>query len=238
LLQACRNGFFYVLDRANGKLLAANPYVKVSWASHVDLETGRPVWTEATKKIIDHVDKITTYPSISGGTNWFPMSFSPLTGLAYVNTLNIGMEYEPLPVEQVKDIKVGERTGPNTVKARNVYDGDRGFLKAIDPLTGKSKWELGFKSPNWSGTLVTAGGLVFTGELTGEFIAVDVDTGKILWQFQTPSGIVGQPVTWERNGKQYVTVTSGAGGVYFERIPDPNLVHVPKGGSLWTFRLM
>jgi len=238
VLQACRNGFFYVLDRANGKLLAANPYVKVTWASHVDMETGRPVWSETTKKILDHVEHVTTYPSISGGTNWFPMSFSPLTRLAYVNTLNIGMEYEALPAEQVRDIKVGERTGPNTVKLKNVYDGDRGYLKAIDPLTGKAKWQLGFTSPNWAGTLVTAGGLVFTGELTGEFIAVDIDTGKIVWQFQTPSGIIGQPVTWERNGKQYVTVTSGAGGVYFERIPDPNLVHVPKGGSLWTFRLM
>jgi alcohol dehydrogenase (cytochrome c) len=167
------------------------------------------------------------------------MSFSPLTGLAYVNTIAIGLEYEPLPVEQVKDLKPGDRTGPTTVKLTNIFpDPDpRGYLKAIDPLTGKSKWETGFKSPNWAGTLVTAGGLVFTGELTGEFIAVDIDTGKIVWQFQTPSGIIGQPVTWAAKGKQYVTVTSGVGGVYYERTPDPNLVHVPKGGSLWTFKL-
>jgi alcohol dehydrogenase (cytochrome c) len=86
--------------------------------------------------------------------------------------------------------------------------------------------------------MVTAGGLVFTGELTGEFIAVDADTGKILWQFQTPSGIIGQPITWERDHKQYVTVTSGTGGVYVLKTPDPNLAHVPPGGSLWTFKLM
>jgi alcohol dehydrogenase (cytochrome c) len=84
---------------------------------------------------------------------------------------------------------------------------------------------------------VTAGGVVLTGTLTGEFIAVDADTGKILWQFQTPSGIIGQPVTWERDGKQYVTVTSGIGGVYALKTADPNLVHVPAGGSLWTFKL-
>jgi alcohol dehydrogenase (cytochrome c) len=114
----------------------------------------------------------------------------------------------------------------------------RGHLRAIDPMTGKSKWSIPVKSPNWAGTLVTAGGLVFTGELTGEFIAVDSDTGKILWQFQTPSGIIGQPVTWERDGKQYVTVTSGTGGVYVLKTPDPNLVHVPPGGTLWTFKLM
>jgi len=135
---------------------------------------------------------------------------------------------------------VGERWGTNTLKVTTLYPDPepRGYLRAIDPLTGKSKWMTGFKSPNWAGTLVTAGGLVFTGELTGEFIAVDADTGKILWQFQTPSGIIGQPVTWERDGKQYVTIASGAGGVYFERTPDPNLAHVAKGGSLWTFKLM
>ena len=240
VMQACRNGFFYVLDRATGKLLAANKYVKVTWADRVDMTTGRPVWSEATKRIIDHIEKIETWPAIGGGTNWFPMSYSPLTRLAYVNTINIGLEYEPLPAEQMRELKVGERWGPNTVKLKSIFPdpGPRGILKAIDPMTGKAKWETGFKSPNGAGTLVTAGGLVFTGELTGEFIAVDVDTGRIVWQFQTPSGIIGQPVTWEYKGKQYVTVTSGIGGVYYERTPDPNLVHVAKGGSLWTFKLM
>jgi len=239
VMQAARNGFFYVLDRSNGKLLAANKYVKVTWADRVDMKTGRPVWSEATKEIFKHGAKVQTWPFIAGGTNWFPMSFSPLTGLAYVNTFNIGAEYEPLPVEAVKDLKVGDRSGGNTVKVTSLYpDPDpRGYLKAIDPLTGQAKWQTGFKSPNYAGTLVTAGGLVFTGELTGEFIALDADSGKILWQFQTPSGIIGQPVTWEQNGEQYVTVTSGIGGVY-ARQPDPNLAHVPKGGSLWSFKLM
>ena len=85
--------------------------------------------------------------------------------------------------------------------------------------------------------MATAGGLVFTGMLTGEFIAVDADTGKIVWQFQTPSGIVGQPITWEKDGKQYVTVTSGIGGVYALKMGDPNVAKVPAGGSLWTFKL-
>ena len=239
VMQASRNGFFYVLDRANGKLLAANKYVKVTWADRVDMDTGRPVWSEDTKKILGGVAKIQSWPFIAGGTNWFPMSYSPMTGLAYVNTFNMGVEYEPLPVEQVKNLREGERSGGGTVKQRTLYpDPDpRGYLKAIDPMTGTAKWQTGFKSPNYSGTLVTAGGLVFTGELTGEFIAVDADTGKILWQFQTPSGIIGQPVTWERNGAQYVTVTSGIGGVY-ARQPDPNLAHIPRGGSLWTFKLL
>jgi alcohol dehydrogenase (cytochrome c) len=237
VMQAGRNGFFYVLERATGKLIAANNFVKVTWADGVDLETGRPKWTEPTKQVINGPAKITTYPNISGGTNWFPMSYSPLTGLAYVNTINIGMTYEPDPIETIKDLKPGQPQ--YGVKRQNIFpDPDhRGFLKAIDPLTGKSKWETGFKSPNWAGTLVTAGGLVFTGTLTGEFIAVDADTGKILWQFQTPSGIIGQPVTWERDGKQYVTITSGIGGVYALKTPDPNLTNVPAGGTLWTFKL-
>ena len=104
-------------------------------------------------------------------------------------------------------------------------------------MTGQAKWQTPFKSPNWAGTLATAGGLVFTGTLTGEFLAADADTGNILWQFQTPSGIIGQPVTWETDGTQYVTVTSGIGGTY-ARGPDPNLVHVPKGGVVTTFKLL
>jgi alcohol dehydrogenase (cytochrome c) len=142
-----------------------------------------------------------------------------------------------MSVDELQKLQPGESHRGLSLKP--IYDDPdyRGFLKAIDPLTGMSKWEVGFRSPNWSGTLVTRGGLVFTGTLTGEFIAVDADTGKILWQFQTPSGIIGQPVTWERNGRQYVTVTSGTGGVYVLKNPDPNLQHTPPGGSLWTFKL-
>src|SRR3984885_741162 len=111
------------------------------------------------------------------------------------------------------------------------------YLKAVDPMTGKSKWEVPYKSPNWSSTMVTASNLVFTGVMTGEFQALDADTGKILWSFQTPSGIIGQPVTWERDGKQYITVMSGIGGVYAQRSGDPNLNNLPTGVSLWTFAL-
>jgi alcohol dehydrogenase (cytochrome c) len=238
LMQPGRNGFFYVLERKTGQLIAANPYVKVTWASGIDKETGRPIWTEATKKVLERTEEIESWPSISGGTNWYPSSFDPRTNTAYVNTLAMGMKYQPEPVEEIKDLKPGD--SHRAAKVTRVFepDGIRGHLNAIDPMTGKSKWAIPFKSPNWAGTLVTAGGLVFTGELTGEFIAVDSDSGKILWQFQTPSGIIGQPVTWEHDGKQYVTVASGTGGVYVLKTPDPNLKHVPPGGTLWTFRLM
>ncbi|MGZ3409127.1 MAG: PQQ-dependent dehydrogenase, methanol/ethanol family [Xanthobacteraceae bacterium] len=237
VMQANRNGFLYVVERSTGKLLAANPFVKVNWAEKVDLKTGRPVWSDLTKQIVENGGKARIYPSVSGGKNWHPMSFNPETKLLYVNTNEWGMDYETLPAEQAANQKAGAPAFG--VKFPAVYDPDyRGVLRAIDPKTGKAKWETKFKSPNIAGTLVTAGGLVFTGMLTGEFIAVDSDTGKIVWQFQTPSGIVSQPVTWEKDGKQYVTVGSGSGGVYVARAGDPNLANTPPGGSLWTFKLM
>ncbi len=238
IMQANRNGFLYVVDRINGKLISANKFTTVTWATHVDLQTGRPVWSDATKAIIEKGQRQRIFPSATGGKNWQPMSFSPKTGLLYVNTINVGWDYEPLPVEQVAHLKAGQPF--QGVKRESAFEDPnvRGALKAIEPVTGKVRWEVPGKSPNMSGTMVTAGGLVFTGKLTGEFVAYDADNGKELWSFQTPSGIVGQPITWEMDGKQYVTVTSGIGGVYALRSGDPNLANVPPGGSLWTFRLM
>ena len=236
VMHADRNGYLYVIERATGKLVAANAFVKVNWADGIDKETGRPVWSAETKAVVDKGEKQRIYPAVSGGKNWGPMAFDPTRRLLYINTNEWGMDYEPAPVEQVANLKAGQ---PHYgVKFPAAFDADkRGLLRATDPLTGKAKWELPFKSPNIAGTLATAGGLVFTGMLTGEFIAVDADTGKIVWQFQTPSGIVGQPITWEKDGKQYLTVTSGIGGVYALKMGDPNVAKVPAGGSLWTFKL-
>jgi len=236
VMHADRNGYLYVIERATGKLVAANAFVKVNWADGIDKETGRPVWSAETKAVVDKGEKQRIYPAVSGGKNWGPMAFDPTRRLLYINTNEWGMDYEPAPVEQVANLKAGQ---PHYgVKFPAAFDADkRGLPRATDPLTGKAKWELPFKSPNIAGVLATAGGLVFTGMLTGEFIAVDADTGKIVWQFQTPSGIVGQPITWEKDGKQYVTVTSGIGGVYALKMGDPNVAKVPAGGSLWTFKL-
>lgn len=235
VMQANRNGFLYVLDAKDGKLIAANPFGKVNWASSIDMKTGRPVVTDVFKGALAG-DKVTVWPSVSGVTNWQHFSFSPHTGLLYINTLNIGMTYQaPEPPK----LTPGAPSGVPTVKRTTVTDDPniRGYLKAVDPLTGKSKWETPYKSPNYSSTMVTASDLVFTGVMTGEFQALDADTGKLLWSFQTPSGIVGQPVTWEKDGKQYVTVLSGLGGVYAQRGGDPNLENLPTGVTLWTFAL-
>ncbi|CAL79156.1 Putative Quinoprotein ethanol dehydrogenase [Bradyrhizobium sp. ORS 278] len=231
LMNANRNGFFYVLDRTNGKLLAANPYVKVNWASSIDLKTGKPVETDVTRDAREG-KKVTVYPSILGGKNWEPMSFNPQTGLVYANTLVFGGHYKTEPATY----KAGEwYLGMDLTDLWDWPEGPRGQLKAIDPMTGKTKWEQPSDIPRFSGVLSTAGGVVFSGKLTGEFEAFDADSGKKLWQFQTGSGIEGQPVTWQQDGVQYVAVTSGYGGVYSLFSGDERLANVPAGGSLWVF---
>jgi alcohol dehydrogenase (cytochrome c) len=233
LTQANRNGFMYVLDRANGELLAANPYVKVNWADRIDLKTGRPVPSEIDKKARAGED-VEIFPSVLGGKNWTPMSWNPATGLAYANTLNISWPYQLAKPEYKK----GEwYLGVNFRGVNMPKDEPHGFLSAIDPMTGKSKWKMAWPGqPSMAGTLSTAGGLVFTGAATGEFMAVDANTGKKLYEFLTSSGIIGLPVTFEQNGKQYVTVVSGSGGVW-ALLGDERMSQVPAGGSVWTFAL-
>ncbi len=233
LMDANRNGYFYVIDRTTGKLITANPYVdKITWAKGIDPESGRPIPSEVTDKVRKG-EAQEVWPSALGGKNWSPVSFNPGTGLVYANTLNMGMQYKPVTPEFRAGLTYwGAEIG------WAMPDGPRGFLKAIDPMTGKSKWENPSDIPRFSGVMSTAGGLVFAGKLTGEFEAFDADTGKKLWQFKTGSGVEGQPVTWRQDGVQYIAVSSGIGGVYNMFSGDDRLAKVPAGGSLWVFALM
>lgn len=239
LMQANRNGFFYVLDRASGKLLKADQFAsKVNWASGIDMKTGRPIDTPMTanvRKYEEHKDFIEVWPSALGGKNWFPMSYDPGRKLAFFNTVNLGMK--------VKYVKQDKPVAPNWWLGLELggfvapEDGMRGALVAWNPATGKKVWEIPSKTPNWAGVLSTASGLVFTGTQTGQFKAHDAKTGKELWSFQTGSGITSLPITWERNGKQYITVLSGAASLYGALAGDPELANMPAGGSVWTFAL-
>ncbi|CAN5602858.1 methanol/ethanol family PQQ-dependent dehydrogenase [soil metagenome] len=233
VMQLNRNGFAYVLDRADGKLLAANPYEKVNWASKVDLETGRPVETDVAKALRAG-ETADLWPNIVGAKNWQHAAFNPTTGLLYTNTIHMSSSYKLAPLSAfkpgsrwigVQDIKYGFE--PN--------GGPRGFMSAIDPLTGKAKWQVPLTDhANWSSFLATKSGLLFTGRHTGELIALDADNGKQLWQFQTSSGINASPVTWSKDGTQYVTVLSGFGGLGKRWVGDAGK-NVPQGGSIWTF---
>jgi alcohol dehydrogenase (cytochrome c) len=232
-MQFNRNGFLYVLDRATGELLSANPYTKVNWATHVDMKTGRPVESDVSKKLRAG-EQVQLYPSTRGGKNWPHAAFNPNTGLLYVNTNEGYSNYKFIPLGEFKQ---GFRyQGIENTYSPVTPDTVAGWVEAIDPVSAKAKWRMPVKGQMiGSAILATGGGLLFTGKHTGEFIALDADNGETLWQFKTPSGINAQPVTWTKNGRQYVTVLSGLGGVTSGRrgLPD-----IPLGGSVWTFALM
>ncbi len=238
LMQANRNGFFYVVDRTNGKFISGSQFAKkVNWASGVDAK-GRPVdtpMTAALRKTEVQTDFMEVWPSAFGGKNWMPMSYDPGRKLAFFNSINVGMK--------VKYVKQERPGGPNWWLGLELggfvspEDGLRGSLVAWDPATGKKVWEVAAKSPNWSGVLSTATGLVFVGTQTGQFKAHDAKDGKELWSFQTGSGITGLPIAWEKDGRQYITVMSGAATVYAALSGDTELGNVPAGSSVWTFAL-
>ena len=239
LMQANRNGFFYVIDRSNGKLISAKQFArKINWASGIDMVSGRPIDTPMTamvRKTEEMADFIEVWPSAFGGKNWMPMSYDPTRKLVYLNSIDVGMK--------VKYVKQDRPGGPSWYLGLELggfvapADGNRGALVAWDPVAGKAVWTVPNKSPFWSGVLSTAGGVVFTGTQSGQFLAFDSKRGKKLWSFQTGSGITGLPITWERDGRQYVTVLSGAATVYAALSGDPDVANVPAGGSVWTFAL-
>ncbi|MBI3329408.1 MAG: PQQ-dependent dehydrogenase, methanol/ethanol family [Nitrospinae bacterium] len=234
MMQLNRNGFLYVLDRTNGKLLSAKPFEKVNWATHVDMATGRPVESEVSQKVRAG-EKIELWPSQWGAKNWPHAAYNPETGLLYANTMHVMRYYRFVPVEY----KPGQRyQGVENLPAPFPPGEPIAHVDAIDPMTAKPKWRAPlFDIPHYSAILATAGGLLFTGKETGEFIALDIDTGKTLWQFQTGSGINAQPITFTHKGRQYVTVLSGIGGVNVARMGE-RLKNIPRGGSVWTFALM
>src|SRR3989449_8039997 len=203
-----RNGFCYTLDRATGELLMAEPFVNVNWATGVDLKTGRPIEnpekrTSATKNTKD------ICPSAMGGKNQQPVAYSPRTSLFYVPTNNLCMDYEGVEVKY----QSGQPYVGAIVVSHAGPGGNRGEFIAWDASTGKKDWGVKEGLANWGGALATAGDIVFYGTMEGWLKAVDAKTGAPLWKFKTPSGIIGNPMTYVGpDGKQYVAVLSGIGG--------------------------
>ncbi len=237
--QANKNGFFYVLDRTNGKLLSAEPFVrKVTWASGIDMKTGRPI--ETGNRPGDPLGEkqgktVFSAPSFLGGKNWNPMAYSPDTGLFYIPATEWGMDIWNEPISYKKG--AAYLGAGFTIKP--VFDDYMGALRAFDPKTNKIVWEQKNTAPLWGGVLATAGGLVFTGTPEGYLKAFDAKTGEELWKYQTGSGIVGSPITWEQDGEQWIAVPSGWGGA----VPlwggevAKAVKHLNQGGSLWAFKL-
>jgi alcohol dehydrogenase (cytochrome c) len=229
LINAHKNGFLYVLDRTNGKVIAANPYVKVNWASHIDLKTGRPVRTDLMERA-KNGEMVTLFPS--RGTNATLIAFNPKTGLVYLNSWNLPRHMKYV---DAKFVLGSDFTGMESTMA--VPAGEpAGYHLALEPLTGKVIWQVPMMDfASSAGMLATDGGLLFTGLLTGEVIALDQDNGKRLWQFKTGSSVNAPPITYTYKGKQYVTVLSGRGGSVAGRFITNS---VPAGGAVWTFALM
>jgi len=231
MIQANKNGFMYVLDRTNCQPIAANAYVKVNWATHIDKETGRPVLTDIYKKFLTG-EEVEIFPS--RGTNAVPIAFNPNTGLVYANTWNVPrlQKLAPTNPQALGTVSTGVVARNPTFKPGDVV----GAFVAVNPVTGERKWEAPLADmPSAAGMLATDGGLVFTGKLTGEFLALDADTGKTLWQFKVSSSVNSTAITYTHNGRQYVSVASGLGGAVAPRFA---VDKVPTGGSLWTFALM
>ena len=236
IMQLNRNGFLYVIDRITGKLIAANPFEQVNWATHIDNETGRPVETDVGKKLRVG-ETVEMWPSTRGGKNWPHASFNPETGLVYAPTMHRGGIYKHLPV---KEHVTGQRYQFIENRQAPVALGTAiAHVEAIDPLTGQKKWRVPLTDhPIWSAILTTGGRLLFTGKETGEFIALDSDTGQQVWQFQTGSGINAMPITYTHQGRQYVTILSGIGGLWWNAAREQLKDKVSPGGSVWTFALL
>jgi len=239
---ADRNGFFYVLNRENGDFIRGFPFVdKVTWAKGLDPKTGRPIYDEArrpgdpSETSGSKGKEVLVQPAFLGGKNWMPMAYNRNTGLFYVPSNEWAMDIWNEPVSYKKG--AAYLGAGFTIKPAN--DDFIGVLRAIDPKNGKEVWRYENKAPLWGGVMTTAGNLVFTGTPEGYLKAFDARTGKELYKFNTGSGVVGTPITWEMDGEQYVSVASGWGGA----VPlwggevAKVVKHFNQGASVWTFKL-
>jgi PQQ-dependent dehydrogenase (methanol/ethanol family) len=203
-----RNGFGYTLDRTTGKLVTAKPYGPTNWAKSIDMTTGRPV-EDPSKRTTAKGNTEGICPAAIGFKDQQPSAYSPQTGLFYVPTNNICMDYEGVEVKYA----AGQPYVGAIVRMFPGPGGNRGAFIAWDPMAGAIKWSIKENLAAYGGAMTTGGGLVFYGTMEGWLKAVDAKTGTVLWQFKTPSGIIGNPMTYMGpDGKQYVAILSGIGG--------------------------
>ena len=220
-----RNGFAYTLDRTNGALLVAEKFdPAVNWATHVDMKTGRPqvVARYSTDSQGEDVNTTNICPAALGTKDQQPAAYSPRTGLFYVPTNHVCMNYEPVSggeyvagqpyIDAVLSMFPAGRVSPGAKFANNEDNNNLGNFIAWDADKGEIVWSIPERFSVWSGVLATAGDVVFYGTLDGYLKAIDAESGAHLWKFKTASGIIGNVNTWGHNGKQYVGVLSGVGG--------------------------
>ena len=234
IMQAPKNGFFYVLDRETGELISAEKYVTVTWASHVDMETGRPVEVPGQ----DYKDGLAVVqPSAFGGHNWHPMSYNPRTGLVYIPAQEILGLYRLDPDFEYKPGAWNTGTDMNvfSLVSREAFSG---HLLAWDPIEQREVWRHQHGAPWNGGTLTTAGNLVFQGTADGRFVAYRADDGTKLWEAFAGTGIIAAPITYTVDGVQQVTVVAGWGGAFaLAGGPAAEATGVHSTGRVLTFRI-
>jgi quinohemoprotein ethanol dehydrogenase len=221
IVQAPKNGFFYVLDRETGEFISGTPYAAISWAEGLDPKTGRPIEkAEARWSTLDKPALVV--PGPGGAHSWHPMSYSPQTGYVYIPAMDAGFGYTPVDPKtfahrptlfwNIGLDPVGSAMPDDEGVRKAIRASTKGSLVAWDPVARKAAWTVQHPLAWNGGVLSTAGGLVFQGNGQGQFVAYDAATGKQLWDFYAQTGIVAAPVTYEAEGEQYVTVNVGWGG--------------------------
>jgi quinohemoprotein ethanol dehydrogenase len=231
IMQANKNGFFYVLDRENGKFISAKPYAPVNWASGMDAN-GRPIENPAARQL---KDAALVKPSAEGAHNWNPISFSPTTGLVYLAVLEDTSLHAIIPNWKINlhDQTTGsDRSYRGPARDAYLKMKSSGRLVAWDPVAQKEAWHVDLPDPKSGGTLATAGNLVFQGRADGKFSAYRATDGKPLWEFDAGVGIAAPPVTFQVNGEQYIAVQSGWGGPQVLGNRPPGRGHVGSGRLL------
>ena len=220
IMQAPKNGFFYVLDRATGELLSAKPFATINWASGVDMKTGRPI--EMPEARYGETGRpFMSQPGPGGAHSWQPMSYSPRTRLVYLPVMDMPFPYIPdakfarrsLAWNTGVDFNAGSLPQDEAIKAQ-IKDSLKGHLAAWDPVAQREVWRVQYEHPWNGGVLSTAGDLVFQGDAMGNFAAFDARTGARLWSVATGTGILAPPVAYEAGGEQYVAIEVGWGGAF------------------------
>ncbi|MHA7820285.1 MAG: PQQ-dependent dehydrogenase, methanol/ethanol family [Erythrobacter sp.] len=220
LMQAPKNGFFYVLDRETGEFISGEEYIPQNWAEGID-EDGRPIFNPAAR--VDMTgEPALVMPGPLGGHNWHPMAFHPGEGLVYIPAFEAASVYAPeegWKPDAARGFNVGFNLGagdlpPDLGIRREVYGTVKGKLMAWDPVAQEARWEVEFPGPWNGGLLATGGGLVFQGNSGSEFAAYNAASGEKLWSFAAQTGIVAPPITYTVGGEQYVAVLAGWGGAY------------------------
>ena len=204
LMQAPKNGFFYVIDRRTGELISAGKIGKVNWADHIDIASGRPVEAPGIRYLTNDA---TIYPSTTGAHSWMRMAMSPKTGLVYVPMMQLGTSFR-----HGANLPTGIDIGGVNMAATHEPGDNTGSLVAWDPVAQKPRWSVHLPTVWNGGALATAGNVVFQGAGDGTFSAYDAANGKRLWQRQLGMGIIASPVSYQLGGRQYVAVLAGYGG--------------------------